>query len=44
MQKKKNTNTKFYKFLTYTLIILVIVLMIISFPATQHLTEIVVYP
>ncbi len=44
MPKKKRTNNRFYKFLLYALIISLVILMLISFPATQHLTEIVVYP
>ena len=42
LKRKKKTN--FRKILIWTLIIVLLGLMIISFPATQHMTEIVVYP
>ncbi|MDW2996154.1 MAG: hypothetical protein R8M71_04300 [Alphaproteobacteria bacterium] len=42
LKKKKKTN--FRIILTWTLIAVLILLMLISFPATQHMTEIVVYP
>lgn len=42
IKKKKNTN--FRKIILWASVIALIILMIVSFPATQHLTEIVVYP
>lgn len=44
MPIKKKKNFKFAKILTWTLIVVLVVLMIISFSTTQHMTEIVVYP
>ena len=42
MPIKKKAN--FRIFLTWTIITVLIILMLVSFPATQHMTEIVVYP
>ncbi|MDW2959025.1 MAG: hypothetical protein R8M37_04465 [Alphaproteobacteria bacterium] len=42
LKRKKKTN--FRKILIWALIATLMVLMIISFPATQYMTEIVVYP
>ncbi len=42
IKKKKDTNIR--KFLLWTILIALVVLMIISFAPTQHMTEIVVYP
>lgn len=44
MPLRKKKNTGFRKFLLWAILIAVIVLMIISFPPAQHMTEIVVYP
>lgn len=42
--KKKKNRTKLRTVLIWTLITAILLLMFISFPATQHITEIVVYP
>lgn len=44
MPSKKRTNTKFKTIFTWLLILSIIALMIVSFSATQHMNEIVVYP
>ncbi|MDW2995192.1 MAG: hypothetical protein R8N24_04200 [Alphaproteobacteria bacterium] len=44
MPIKKKKNTKAKTILIWALIAIFIILMIISFPTTQHMTEIVVYP
>ncbi len=40
----RKKNTKRNQIIIWTLIIVLVVLMIVSFPATQHMTEIVLYP
>ncbi|MEE1029474.1 MAG: hypothetical protein UIC65_00455 [Alphaproteobacteria bacterium] len=42
--KKKKNRTKLRTVLVWTLIASILLLMFISFPATQHMTEIVVFP
>lgn len=42
LHKKKNTSGK--KIIIWGLIAIIIILMIISFPAAQNVTEIVLYP
>ncbi len=44
MPIKRKKKTKFKTFIIWALIAAMVLLMIISFPATQHMTEIVVYP
>lgn len=44
MPIKKKKNHSFRKFLLWLLVATLVVLMLISFSTTQHLTEIVVYP
>ncbi len=44
MPLHKRKNTKRTKIIIWALIAALIVLMIISFPATQHVTEIVLVP
>lgn len=44
MPLKRKKNTKFRVFLVWTILAVLVLLMLISFPATQHMTEIVVYP
>ena len=43
-KKKKNKNSKFPKILIWTLIVILIILMIVSFSTPVHMTEIVLYP
>lgn len=43
LNKRKN-NSKRTKIIIWALIAALVVLMIISFPATQHVTEIILYP
>ena len=40
----RKKNTKRNKIIIWTLIMVLVILMIISIPATQHMTEIVLYP
>lgn len=40
----RKKNTKRNQIIIWTLIIVLVILMIVSFPATQHMTEIVLYP
>jgi len=40
----RKKNTKRNKIIIWTLIVVLVILMIISIPATQHMTEIVLYP
>lgn len=44
MPLKRKKTSKFPRILMWTLIAILVVLMIISFAPTQHMTEIVVYP
>lgn len=44
MPLKQNKNSKIPRILMWILIAILIVLMVISFAPTQHMTEIVVYP
>lgn len=44
MPLKRKKKTKFHSILVWAIIAALILLMIISFPTTQHMTEIVVYP
>ena len=44
MPPKRKKQTNFKKIIICFLLIALVALMIISFPATQHMTEIVVYP
>ena len=43
MPLKRKKKTKFNSIIIWTLIVALVILMFISFPATQHMTEIVVY-
>ena len=40
----RKKNTKRNKIIIWTLIVILVILMIVSIPATQHMTEIVLYP
>lgn len=40
----RKKNTKRNKIIIWTIVAVLIVLMIVSFPATQHMTEIILYP
>ena len=40
----RKRNTKRNKSIIWTLVAVLVILMIISFPATQHMTEVVLYP
>ncbi len=40
----RKKNTKRNKIIIWTLIVVLVILMIVSIPATQHMTEIVLYP
>ncbi len=40
----RKRNTKRNKIIIWTLVAVLVILMIISFPATQHMTEVVLYP
>ena len=40
----RKKNTKRNKIIIWTLVAVIVILMIVSFPATQHVTEIVLYP
>ena len=44
MPLKRKKKTKFNTIIIWALLVTLIILMIISFPATQHMTEIVVHP
>ena len=44
MPLKRKKQTKFNTIIIWALLVTLIILMIISFPATQHMTEIVVHP
>lgn len=40
----RKKNTKRNKIIIWTLVAVLVILMIVSFPAPQHVTEIVLYP
>lgn len=40
----RKKNTKRNKIIIWTLIVVLVILMIVSIPATQHMTEIILYP
>lgn len=40
----RKKNAKRNKIIIWTLVAVLVILMIVSFPATQHVTEIVLYP
>mgnify|MGYP001776968335 CR=1 FL=1 len=40
----RKKNTKRNQIIFWTLVAVLIILMIVSFPATQHMTEVVLYP
>ena len=40
----RKKNTKRNKIIIWTLTVVLVILMIVSIPATQHMTEIVLYP